>query len=204
MDGMGYGGINALSHATFFQVAAAPLALSDRHSNLNHHSKSSSAQLTKAAGKKQFRWVPYQPPALTQLHAHGKPNHFNSSMTLALEAEIKHGFNTVEAKIPPSPVPLSSRSSSSSPTPIRRPLNRSSSASSTPVARAPACKNKRRASVSVAAARSDRSVSPAASHTSEDLDAPFVPVVVDGEQQPVKCTHCSKTYRQHNSYFKHL
>jgi uncharacterized C2H2 Zn-finger protein len=42
------------------------------------------------------------------------------------------------------------------------------------------------------------------SQCSVELDRIPAPQVENGEQQPVQCTHCSKKYRQHNSYYKHL
>lgn len=56
-----------------------------------------------------------------------------------------------------------------------------------------------RASVSSSPSSLGGSVSPQVA-----LEAPVVPVVENGEQQPVQCQHCFKKYRQHNSYFKHL
>ena len=186
----------------------SPGALSDHHHNITHNHINRTTSTMRAPVKGQrWQWRSFDGPGL---HKRSKPDdvsasQFKAAMTLALATETKR-FKSDEATqpTPPSPIPLSevSFSTTSSHSPV---LNRRALSC---VARAPACKSSRnenkRSSIASVGNRSDRSMSPTTSHTSEDLDATFVPVVVDGEQQPVKCTHCHKTYRQHNSYFKHL
>lgn len=183
----------------------SPGALSDHHHNITHDHINRTTNVPVKG--QRWQWRSFDGSGL---HKQSKPDdvsasQFKAAMTLALATEPKRFKSDEAAPTPPSPIPLSevsfSKTSTHSPVLNRRALAR--------VARAPACKNSsrnenKRSSIASVGNRSDRSTSPTTSHTSEDLDATFIPVVVDGEQQPVKCTHCHKTYRQHNSYFKHL